>query len=264
MPNHVTTSILVHSPNFAEALAFMHGTNENGETTSHFDLSKIVPEPVELDLISNAHAEISLAYYLTDRGQKDFDIVEYYKYQSKPHVQMGANEVMEKLHTELAKYDADGNSTEKLEPNPFFDLSLPKTLDDLYKSGEAIVKLTNEYGVSNWYDFHCKFWDTKWNTYDSFLASDNEVRFDSAWSSPECIIDKWAKMFKLDMTVKAFDEGHCFWFVREYVKGELVESRDNDEADHAELCLDLKGYDYSECEDESVEETVEENPIRPS
>jgi hypothetical protein len=66
-----------------------------------------------------------------------------------------------------------------------------------------------EYGATNWYDWSCLHWGTKWNAYtvQVLKLAENEihVQFDSAWSPPVEIFDKLAEMFE-DVSMVSIDE----------------------------------------------------------
>lgn len=64
---------------------------------------------------------------------------------------------------------------------------------ELEKScGENVLK----YGYSNWYDWRCANWGTKWNALKTFVNWDlNCITFQTAWSAPEPIMQKISEMF---------------------------------------------------------------------
>lgn len=48
-------------------------------------------------------------------------------------------------------------------------------------------------GIICWYDWQVQNWGTKWNAYDIERIADNEIRFDTAWSTPTPIWSRIAK-----------------------------------------------------------------------
>lgn len=61
------------------------------------------------------------------------------------------------------------------------------------------VGLRRKYGADNWYDWAIKAWGTKWNAYNvSVKAGKDELvyEFQTAWSSPEGLIQRLAEKFK--------------------------------------------------------------------
>jgi hypothetical protein len=69
--------------------------------------------------------------------------------------------------------------------------------------------LTN-YGVTNWYDWACRNWGTKWNVNDAAFETTNEglrIIFETAWSPPCPAILAMSKMFpnlKFDMSFSEY------------------------------------------------------------
>lgn len=63
-----------------------------------------------------------------------------------------------------------------------------------------------EYGATNWYDWSCKHWGTKWGAYSVDIIHQSKTKlvlsFQTAWSPPEPIFDK--------LTDDGF-EVNCFW-----------------------------------------------------
>lgn len=47
----------------------------------------------------------------------------------------------------------------------------------------------------NWYDWCPKNWGTKWNAYDISFDGYDTLRFDTAWSNPEPVMQALSKMF---------------------------------------------------------------------
>lgn len=65
--------------------------------------------------------------------------------------------------------------------------------DNIYQ-GNLGSKERELYGENNWYDWSCKNWGTKWNACHSDLLADNELYFDTAWSSPRPILETLSKL----------------------------------------------------------------------
>ena len=47
----------------------------------------------------------------------------------------------------------------------------------------------------DWYNWHCDFWGTKWNACDTYVVSDDEVQFSTAWTEPSPIWSALSKRF---------------------------------------------------------------------
>ena len=48
----------------------------------------------------------------------------------------------------------------------------------------------------NWYDWHCCFWGTKWNSYWLEKIDDDTISFTTAWSEPEPIWKALSEKFQ--------------------------------------------------------------------
>lgn len=73
-----------------------------------------------------------------------------------------------------------------------------------------MLRLKKEFGYTSWYSWSCDNWGTKWNAYNS-KVSEEQIKFDTAWSHPFPIIDKLSRMFPTEtIKVKYADEdiGH--------------------------------------------------------
>lgn len=249
MPNHVSHKISFSKDclNLQEALDAVKtvATNEK-EETNFFDLNKLIPEPEELGIICYPHDLVSLAYYLTDRGKKSLSQINIGEFNPKDDKAVYIK-LIDSLRDVLDQYDSLGRI--KPEPNSKYShyFKLPDTLEELYQSGKAVISLREKYKCENWYDTHCKYWGTKWNSYNTYYNGEY-LTFDTAWASPQPVLDEFARKFNLTMTVKAFDEGHNFWFIHEYENGELTEQYESELDDKKQLILEIYGYDPDEVE----------------
>lgn len=50
-------------------------------------------------------------------------------------------------------------------------------------------------GIPNWYDWNIKHWGTKWGAYSIRQREGNSITFETAWSFPEPVAQKLAKIF---------------------------------------------------------------------
>ena len=69
-----------------------------------------------------------------------------------------------------------------------------------------------EYGATNWYDWSCEYWGTKWNAYSFSIIAEDEnnlhVQFDTAWAPPTPIFKKLEEMgFKVNAVSINEDNG---------------------------------------------------------
>ena len=67
-----------------------------------------------------------------------------------------------------------------------------------------------QYGVVGWYDWHCRFWGTKWNAYD-VTRDGNQFTFYTAWSAPLPVIRKLAEIFPdIEIVLTYADEDYGY------------------------------------------------------
>ncbi len=98
---------------------------------------------------------------------------------------------------------------------------LEKTSPDTRKHGEAAMAALRETGFSDWYDWCCAKWGTKWGTYHVEIreCADTALtfKFETAWSFPRPVFEKLARLHPgLIFDVKSFDEGWNFGCVGQF------------------------------------------------
>ena len=112
---------------------------------------------------------------------------------------------------------------------------LKTALTDEEAAKYALNKL--QYGAENWYDWCCKFWNTKWDAYNPlhYVGARSIVySFDTAWSPPEIVIHRLAMMypdlrFHLKYTLEGEsgqfrlqgDAAACFEFMQDEARAAL-------------------------------------------
>jgi hypothetical protein len=77
---------------------------------------------------------------------------------------------------------------------------------DLILGQKALDNIKN-YGHKDWYSWSTVKWGTKWNAYSQIEIDENEICFDTAWSSPYPVIKKLSRMFpKVEILLQYADE----------------------------------------------------------
>lgn len=226
MPNHVTNKIEISSDNAQEAISFMRSDSRE------FDFNNIIPMPEALNVESGSLTDAALAYALSEGCKSEL------------------------TSDQIEKYFEDGFFTSK-EGVAQRDLATAQrlindnseTAENLLKLGQQIISNVDTYSSKTWYQWAIQNWGTKWNAY-AVNVEEAQVTFDTAWNSPNPVLEAWIFKFNLTCTVKAFDEGHNFWFFRKYVDGQLHESRNTLQSDLESLCFELKGYKPSDEDEE--------------
>lgn len=107
-----------------------------------------------------------------------------------------------------------------------------------------------ETGCTNWYDWAIQKWGTKWNAYNTGDNYSNSIWCDTAWATPEPVIQKLSEMFPEQVfKVEYADEdigSNCGWYI--YQNGELLQNHDyfEDQDEANEFACNVKGYDFDE------------------
>ena len=112
----------------------------------------------------------------------------------------------------------------------------------------------------DWYKWHNKYWDTKWDAYEQsiYINPDSiEFEFQTAWSSPMPVIEK-LKLLGYNMEYEFADEdwgNNCGKGIYnpEDAEGWLFTFADEME-DSRRFAVEVWGYDYDDILEEEKEE----------
>lgn len=135
----------------------------------------------------------------------------------------------------------------------------------LTKEERSILK---RFRSDNWYDWSVNHWGTKWNAYDTREGDEpNEIIFDTAWSPPTPVIHALAKRHPaISFVMESVDEGWNFTCVQTF-EGESITEKDIPCEtlcpEFCNLCLELKGYDPRDEEDEVDRANENKRPLYP-
>lgn len=226
MPNHVTNKVLVTGSR--ERLdAFIEYVKEDD---APFSLNKIVPMPQILRETESGSRQ--------HEGERVLQILEG-TFTDASFLALDKQGHWEKCGVnDLASYAE------------YMQRENPKSIE-LAKLSRLAVEQT---GCKTWYEWALQNWGTKWDAYSQSFEDNGDglvYQFDTAWYIPAPVYDIIIEEFNdLDFTMKYFDEGHGFWGEIFVKNGEISEERDSIEADRKELCIELKGYDPTEDEEE--------------
>lgn len=95
---------------------------------------------------------------------------------------------------------------------------------DLLIQGETYVSNAINYGCMTWYNWHRKYWGTKWNCCEDSYVGNNVYVFQTAWSMPDGIYRELSKQYPgVKVSVEYADEdigANCG--VVEYENGEVT------------------------------------------
>jgi len=174
MPNHITNILKAEGPTEKVKELF---NSIKGEKTI-IDFNKIIPMPESLNVTSGSNVDNAIAILTNDN----------------------------KLFSEMLDWnwvkEENINSIEQLKERLMKNIS-EKDME------EAKISLYNieKYGHKNWYSWSIANWGTKWNAYDTTLNSENEISFDTAWSTPFPVMEQLAKKYpELTISVAFADE----------------------------------------------------------
>ncbi len=104
----------------------------------------------------------------------------------------------------------------------FYELDENKRIEVL-EQGIIYFKNIKEHGCKTWYDWHIKFWGTKWNSYSCEKESENVFTFETAWSGISNLIELISKEFpEIKFIYEYSDEDTgCNCGIGTYLNGEL-------------------------------------------
>ena len=110
-------------------------------------------------------------------------------------------------------------------------LYLDATRPNVRKLGDTYAHNLSTYGVKNWYDWSIENWGTKWDACrpEELDASDGEwrVRFDTAWSPAEPVLQAMSEQFPELEFVATFDEeSHMFFYEATWNAGVKTDTRE--------------------------------------
>jgi hypothetical protein len=249
---------------------------------------KVLNTPDSVEIICKAKNKETLREeYLADqreRGLNTDDILNFTASKVKPIDEFILDEYRNFDRKHNIQLDENGDVINVIKSrmlNAFYPM--PKELENTTSPSVADEVLVAKYGASDWYNWHVKFWGTKWDV-DSEISSEDEtfiqIDFDSAWSPPCNWLEKVAEDYPdLHFTLEYEEGGMAFKGIMEICNNESIfESNTWDwhgdcgecETDYTEKghckCTDENGKKLvwgNEAEDEEDEENegeTEENP----
>lgn len=98
---------------------------------------------------------------------------------------------------------------DKIIPEPRLESECPK---DCIVNSSSHVEEDISRPWFDWYNWHCKYWGTKWNAYDTYNKIGKSYVifvFNTAWTTPTRIIEQLAKKYQeYDFELKYADEDY--------------------------------------------------------
>ena len=95
---------------------------------------------------------------------------------------------------------------DKIIPEPKIKSDCPK---DCLVNKDSHIHEYEDRPWFDWYEWHNKYWGTKWNAYDGYVKIEKSTItfvFSTAWSAPYPIYEQLAKKYNFDFEVRYADE----------------------------------------------------------
>lgn len=163
MPNHVSN--ILKMKGIAKLPLF--GERENkyceGGIERYFDFNKMIPMPESLEVESGSTEDIAIEAVLRKLSK--------HRFLGKNYCSMDDDDYKKRVENH------------------------GKSEDELAELGLQYISNKIKYGATTWYDWCCNNWGTKWNAYELEIIDDDTIMFQTAWSSPEPVIEKLAEMY---------------------------------------------------------------------
>lgn len=241
MANHVKNQITFNCKVFNMAIL------KAGSKGNIFDFNKIMPIPVELpeqlsscQLLSFAHYLIGLNLNISELENLLLPVESHIQVKNIMDLNNGYNVLLNTW------YSKTGKLKDELLANKY-----PLTVDELNSLGKSVYDNLIKYKHITSYDWCGEYWNTKGLAENTELHG-YELEFYTRWSSPLPVVQKWAKDHKLSFTYKVFEGGCNWWYVAEFVDGEMVSKRNSEKSDFRPLLKELFEYSDAEIEEHFI------------
>lgn len=206
MPNHVT-NILTIKGNTEEVTSVFNKIKTDKEEIGTIDFNKIIPMPESLNLTSGSITEESMFWALSKMS--DNECAKYFNLLRNSIDILNGN----RLDTLKNRFSVKDISKVQKNAADYIPNEDEKKLGitDYESLGRMYLKNLEEYGATDWYDWHINNWGTKWNAYEAKLLNDNSIGFQTAWSTPVDIVKALSLQYpSLQFEVKYADEDYGY------------------------------------------------------
>lgn len=244
MPNHVINhvSFIDCSPERRREILEAIKYDDNGKNEYHgigaIDFNKIIPMPESLNIESGSRTDHGIELCLTAANP----LVDYF----------GDNKMTSDDFTALLaranRSKIFGNYRSGLSKEEIDKITENESVESLMKVGNQALQNIVLYGSSDWYDWRCRNWGTKWNSYDiaAYDEDSDTITFKTALSAPHPILEKLSQMHP-EVCIAHYwaDEdigNNCGWV--EYECGEPIRWNDSmSDTEATEFAAQQWGYD---------------------
>ena len=216
MPNHITNILTFDcSPKQFQSIAESLKSNPE-EPLGQVDFNRLIPMPE------------SLAIEAGSRGETGYKAYQEFIAQSMPL-------------SDVVKKELEAAFQDRFKDDP-----------EIWELGKQYYENIEQYGASNWYDWCCEHWNTKWNAYECLPVQpeDRRLEFLTAWSSVPPIVEAISKKFPdTTITYRWADEDIGYNVGEVVVKnGVCLEDRSPEEGTREayDLAADIMGEDLAD------------------
>lgn len=226
MPNWVRNRLTIGGENSVEIMkSLLVKSDVDGEYD--FDFNKILPMPTELHIEAGSVTYDATALYLTYINP----LIDYYG-DNKMNVEKYIDLCRNIQHSQVAKKPNYALSREEIDK---YIRGFEGCGDDekmALAKGKQAVDNYLKYGATDWYEWSCNNWGTKWNAHNTEVPSieNPEVYFDTAWSRPLPILQRLSQMYPNNSFKYEYAEEQAGYFSGECVfkNGELTSNEEYD------------------------------------
>lgn len=180
------------------------------------DFNKIISVPETLNMVSGSLTDDAILTYLLDNFKKcatKNDVITYLAYTDPMGMwkakRMGLYDLGHfVITTNLVDYFNnsfdycyEASQIEKrkerliaegLDKKVDFSTDESKLEMTYYEAGKQYIENIKKYGSATWYNWCAENWGTEWNACEAQMWEDNTLRFSTAWSAPEPVIEHLA------------------------------------------------------------------------
>lgn len=217
MPNWVINRIVLHGENAEQALKNHFTRGEDGELNLDFNTIEKMPKELQIEKGSRSIDGLRLAIAKRSPFESEIGISDE-KLSPEKFIAFLYKTIGHNLTASPEKYlikDDDIRELRKQYKNDF---------DEVLELGEKCLGNLQKYGCTDWYDWACEHWGSKWNACETQVVDDC-VYFNTAWSPAIPAIEKLAKMHP-ELTIEhSFSEEQASLLCGrvKYERGQCVE-----------------------------------------
>lgn len=228
MPNWVTNRLKIKSSIIEKFIS----KDEYDE--DYLDFNKIIPMPKDLEIESGSKGQTGLMilYYLSSDNKMKQEINRAYRSTNPFSEDIELSPIYSNIISDYEKNKNDSETKITIE------------------MGEKYFNNYKKYGYTDWYNWACDIWGTKWNAQSLYRLDDDIYEFITAWSSPLPIFKKLSELYPQETVEVDFadeDIGSNCGTIK-FMNGEIIEYINQE--NNVKFACDINGIDYEDLNDE--------------